>query len=102
LALFFKGQQQPLLLNADIAEHIYKQKRGKPLDMTQANFVVLWQGDLNTRGLSDDDYLHYFWSQCPELDDIKGQFDLVYQDIYHMVSKQAVAKKDKKFSCSVR
>jgi exodeoxyribonuclease V gamma subunit len=95
LALFFKGQQQPLLLNADIAEHIYKQKRGKPLDMTQANFLVLWQGDLNTRGLSDDDYLHYFWSQCPELDDIKGQFDLVYQDIYHMVSKQAVAKKTK-------
>jgi exodeoxyribonuclease V gamma subunit len=66
--------------------------------MTQANFVALWQGDLNTRGLVDDDYLHYFWPQCPELTDIKGQFDLVYQDIYHLVSKQAVAKKTKQAS----
>ncbi len=95
LALFFQGQQQPLLLNAEIAEHIYKQKRGKPVDMTQANFVALWQGDLNTRGLVDDDYLHYFWPQCPELNDIKGQFDLIYRDIYHQVTKQAVAKKTK-------
>jgi exodeoxyribonuclease V gamma subunit len=96
LTLFFKGQQQPLLLNADIAEQLYKQKRGKPLDMTQANFATLWQGDLNTRGFMDDDYLHYFWPQCPQLDDIKDQFDFIYQDIYQVVSKKTVIKKTKK------
>jgi exodeoxyribonuclease V gamma subunit len=98
LTLFFKGQQQPLLLNGDIAEQLYKQKRGKPIDITQSIFAALWQGDLNTRGLIDDDYLHYFWPQCPQLNDVKSQFDLVYQDIYQMVIKQVATKPVKKIA----
>ena len=98
LTLFFKGQQQPLLLNGDIAEQLYKQKRGKPIDITQSIFAALWQGDLNTRGLIDDDYLHYFWPQCPQLNDVKSQFDLVYRDIYQMVIKQVATKPVKKIA----
>ncbi len=96
LTVFFKGQEHPLLLNADIAEHIYKQKRGKPVEMTQSIFELLWQGDSNTRGLSEDDYLRYFWPQCPEFCVIKNQFDDIYLDMYELIKKQPTTQSAKK------
>jgi len=100
LSLFFKGQQQALLLNGDIAEQVFIKKRGQVIEMDQARFERLWLGDMNTRGLSEDDYLAYFWPQCPEYQSHQSDLEFIYQDIYQMVVKQAASKKKKAPSAS--
>ncbi len=100
LSLFFKGQQQALLLNGDIAEQVFIKKRGQVIEMDQARFERLWQGDMNTRGLSEDDYLAYFWPQCPEYQLHQSDLESIYQDVYQMVVKQAASKKKKASSAA--
>jgi len=95
LSLFFKGQQQALLLNGDIAEQVFIKKRGQVIEMDQARFERLWLGDMNTRGLSEDDYLAYFWPQCPEYQMHQSDLESIYQDVYQRVVKQAASKKKK-------
>ncbi|WP_083927012.1 exodeoxyribonuclease V subunit gamma [Colwellia piezophila] len=92
IKLFFKGQQQPLLLNGQLAEHVFTKKRGQPVEMTQARFESLWLGDMSTRGLSDDDYLRYFWPQCPQYTSHEADLDFIYQDLYQVVVKQAAKR----------
>jgi exodeoxyribonuclease V gamma subunit len=100
LSLYFKGQQQALLLNGDLAEQIFIKKRGQVIEMDQARFEHLWLGDMNSRGLSDDDYLAYFWPQCPEYQLHQSDLEFIYQDVYQMVVKQAASKKKKAPSAS--
>ena len=87
ITLFIKGQQQVLLLNGELAEQVFTPKRGKLVDMTQARFEALWFGDMSTRGLGDDDYLQYFWPECPQYQDHQGALDFIYQDLYQVVTK---------------
>lgn len=93
--IYFKGQQQALLLNGDIAEHVFTKKRGQTIEMTQERFESIWLGDLNTRGLSDDDYLAYFWPECPQYTTIQQDLECIYQDLYQMVVKQSASKSSK-------
>ena len=95
LTVFFNGQQQALLLNGDLADTVFTKKRGQTTDMDQARFERLWFGDMNTRGLSEDDYLAYFWPECPQYSDHQSDIEFIYQDLYQVVIKQAASKKSK-------
>ncbi|KGJ92796.1 exodeoxyribonuclease V subunit gamma [Colwellia psychrerythraea] len=95
LKFFFKGQQQPLLLNGELAEHVFTKKRGQVVEMSQARFESLWSGDMSTRGLADDDYLSYFWPECPQYQEHQADIDFIYQDLYQVVVKQATKRSTK-------
>ncbi|PKG84662.1 exodeoxyribonuclease V subunit gamma [Colwellia sp. 75C3] len=96
IKLFFKGQQQVLLLNGELAEQVFTKKRGQLVEMTQARFEGLWLGDMSTRGLSDDDYLSYFWPECPQYHNHQADLEFVYQDLYQVVTKKAAKPAAKK------
>jgi len=98
--MFFKGQQQVLLLNGELAEQVFTKKRGQLVEMTQARFEGLWLGDMSTRGLSDDDYLSYFWPECPLYQNYQADIEFIYQDLYQVVTKQAANKAATKASKS--
>jgi len=95
ISLYFKGQQQALLLNGELAEQVFIKKRGQVIEMDQARFERLWVGDMNTRGFSEDEYLAYFWPQCPEYQLHQNDLEFIYQDVYQMVVKQAASKNKK-------
>ena len=96
IKMFFKGQQQVLLLNGELAEQVFTKKRGQLVEMTQARFEGLWLGDMSTRGLSDDDYLSYFWPECPQYQSHQADIEFIYQDLYQVVTKQATKQAAKK------
>ncbi len=95
IKMFFKGQQQVLLLNGELAEQVFTKKRGQLVEMTQARFEGLWLGDMSTRGLSDDEYLNYFWPECPQYHNHQADIELIYQDLYDVVVKKAAKKASK-------
>ncbi|WP_083494246.1 exodeoxyribonuclease V subunit gamma [Colwellia sp. MT41] len=96
IKIFFKGQQQALLLNGELADKVFTKKRGQLTEMTQGRFEGLWQGDMSTRGLADDDYLSYFWPECPQYAKHQADIDFIYQDLYQVVVKQAAKQAAKK------
>ena len=63
--------------------------------MTQERFEGMWLGDMSTRGLSDDDYLGYFWPECPQYEHHQADIEFIYQDLYEVVAKQAAKKASK-------
>jgi len=85
--LFLQGQQQPLLLNGNLAAKVFTKVRGKVIEFDQAKFETFWQGDMNAQGFGQDDYIQYFWSTCPEYSAHKDDLYLVYQDIFQSVIK---------------
>jgi len=95
IKMFFKGQQQVLLLNGELAEQVFTKKRGQLVEMTQARFEGLWLGDMSTRGLSDDEYLNYFWPECPQYHNHQADIEFIYQDLYDVVAKKAAKKASK-------
>ena len=98
IKMFFKGQQQVLLLNGELAEKAFTKKRGQLVEMTQARFEGLWLGDMSTRGLSDDEYLSYFWPECPQYQNYQADIEFIYQDLYQVVAKKAGKQAAKKSS----
>ncbi|WP_425457531.1 exodeoxyribonuclease V subunit gamma [Colwellia echini] len=95
LKVFFKGQQQPLLLNGELAEKVFTKSRGELIAMNQSRFESFWLGDMNTRGLVEDEYLNYFWPQCPQYSHHQTDIELIYQDLYDLVVKAAAKKSSK-------
>lgn len=87
LTCYFTGQRQPLLLNGDIAAQVFKQSRGKRVEMTQERFELCWQGSESSRGFGDDFYMQYFWPQCPVIDDHLVEIEQVYQNLYLLIEK---------------
>ena len=88
IQVYFQGQQQPLLLNGELAEKVFSKTRGKAVEITQSRFESIWQGDMSTRGLGEDEYLNYFWPECPQYDQHKQALVSIYEDIYERVVKQ--------------
>ncbi len=87
LTSYFKGQQQPLLINGDIAAQVFKQSRGKPVEMTPERFELFWQGTESSRGFSDDHYIQYFWPECPDINEHLAEIENIYQGLYQLVEK---------------
>ena len=86
LEVYAQGQKQALLLNGDLAAQVFKQSRGKDVEMTQERFEEFWLGTDSTRGFGDDPYIHYFWPQCPDVYTYLPQLNAVYQSVYQHLS----------------
>lgn len=87
LSTYEQGQKQALLLNSELAAHVFKQVRGKNVEMTQERFESLWHGDDSIPSFGCDPYITYFWPQCPDIHSHLPQLTTVYQSLYKYVSK---------------
>ncbi len=87
--VYEQGQKQALLLNGDLAAQVFKQSRGKDVELTQERFELFWYGADSTRGFAEDPYIHYFWQQCPDIFTYIPQLKLVYQSLYQHVKKES-------------
>jgi len=76
LKVYLHGQQQALLLNGDLAEHIFKAK-----SFTQSHFDNFWSDDNNGFAFGNDPYIQYFWRQCPDLNDVLSSIQEIYLPI---------------------
>ena len=92
LQTYFDGLQQPLLLNANLGAEVFKTSRGKSVEMTQERFEQLWHGNESSYGFGQDPYIHYFWQQCPEIEDNIEAIENTYKNMYQLVKKLSGAK----------
>ena len=96
LNVYAQGQKQALMLNGDLAAQVFKESRGKPVELTQDRFDLFWQGSAMPTGaipgFGSDAYIHYFWSQCPEVETLLPQIEPVYQGLYQSVVKEKPSK----------
>lgn len=95
IEVYEKGQKQPLLLNGELAAQVFKQSRGKAIEMTQERFEDFWFGNDATRGFADDPYIRYFWSQCPNIVNFLPELNAIYQNIYQHFNKTSDIGKSK-------
>lgn len=97
LNVYSQGQKQPLMLNGDLAAQVFKESRGKRVEMTQDSLEQFWQGSAMTigamPGFGSDSYIHYFWPQCPDIDNLVPQVESVYQGLYSRVLKEKTSGK---------
>ncbi|MBL4940283.1 MAG: exodeoxyribonuclease V subunit gamma [Colwellia sp.] len=98
LNVFQQGKKQALLLNGELASLVFKQSRGKTIEMTQARFEQFWFGSSMAgkdaiKGFGEDPYIHYFWQQCPDIFKYLPQLNAVYQGLYQSVQKVAATAK---------
>lgn len=77
---FIQGNQQALLLNAELGEKHCK----KPL--TQITFENFWE-DPNAISLGDDIYMQYFWPQVPEFSLHEPLINQTYQTLFSAIKK---------------
>ena len=87
LQVYKQGQKQALLLNSELAAQVFKQSRGKDVEMTQERFELFWYGTDSTRGIGDDPYIHYFWQQCPDASTYLPELRAVYTSLYQHIEK---------------
>ncbi len=90
--VYQQGQKQALFLNGDLAAQVFKQSRGKDVEMTQERFELFWQGSAMqgkdaAKGFGEDPYIHYFWPQSPDVFIHLPQISAVYQGLYQHVKK---------------
>ena len=90
--VYTQGQKQALLLNGDLAAQVFKQSRGKNVELTQERFEQYWlgstmQGKDSANGFGEDAYIHYFWQQCPDILTYLPQLKSVYQGLYQSIQK---------------
>ena len=105
LSIYTKGQKQALMFNGDLAAQVFKESRGKRVELTQEGFEKFWQDSPmptgTIPGFGSDAYIHYFWPQCPDIDNIVLEIESVYQGLYRCVSKVKPGKNTVKASNGV-
>ncbi|GLX80455.1 RecBCD enzyme subunit RecC [Thalassotalea insulae] len=79
---FILGQNQPLLLNGELATKYFKAKV-----FEQSQFEQFWHEDYYATAFGDDPYIRYFWQQCPNLSDILPALEQVYQGMFANVTQ---------------
>jgi len=72
--MFFLGQQQALLVNAELAEKYFKTK-----GFEQVDFEKFWSDANAAMSLGDDPYMHYFWPECPPFESIQTNITSLYE-----------------------
>ena len=77
-----QAHQQALLLNVDIADKYFTART-----FGTAQFEKMWLDSNNAFALSNDPYLSYFWSTCPEWLDIEPDIKAVYEPMYRALVK---------------
>jgi len=73
---YLLGQQQALLLNAELAEKYFKAKA-----FEQPDFEKMWCDANAVMSLGDDPYMHYFWPECPQFETIQAEISTLYENM---------------------
>jgi exodeoxyribonuclease V gamma subunit len=76
IKLFLVGQQQALLVNAELAEKYLKAKA-----FEQEDFEKFWSDPNAAMSLGNDPYMHYFWPECPSFENIQTDLTTLYQNM---------------------
>ncbi|MFT5756952.1 MAG: exodeoxyribonuclease V gamma subunit [Alteromonadaceae bacterium] len=76
ITMFLLGQQQALLVNAELAEQYLKAKA-----FEQADFEKYWADPNAVMSLGDDPYMHYFWPECPQFEHIQADLTALYENM---------------------
>ncbi|PHR85685.1 MAG: exodeoxyribonuclease V subunit gamma [Colwellia sp.] len=96
LSVYTQGQKQALMFNGELADQVFKESRGKRVELTQERFDQFWQGSAMPTGavpgFGSDAYIHYFWPQCPDIDTLLPEIEAVYQGLYNRVLKEKAVK----------
>jgi len=75
---FIKGSQQPLLVNGEIAEKAFSAKV-----FEQPQFELYWNDPNAMMSIGHDPYIHYFWPNCPNIDDVRPELETLYLDMFN-------------------
>ena len=86
IQIFIEGQENPLLLNGDLAEAAFKLlSKGKVY--SQETFEKTWSDDNQFLPIGSDPYVQYFWPKCPQVEDILPLVETVYSPLFEAVSE---------------
>ncbi len=96
LGVYAQGSKQALMLNGDLAAQVFKESRGKRVELTQELFETFWMGSSmpsgSIPGFGADPYIHYFWPKCPEISELSSSIESIYQALYLNVLKDKAVK----------
>ena len=91
LRVYSQGQKQALMLNGELAAQVFKESRGKRVEMNEERFEQFWYGAAmqigGLPGFGQDLYINYFWQQCPVVDSVISDIESVYTGLYTRVIK---------------
>lgn len=91
LRVYSQGQKQALMLNGELAAQVFKESRGKRVEMNEERFEQFWYGAAmqigGLPGFGQDLYINYFWQQCPVVDSVISDIESVYTGLYTSVIK---------------
>ncbi len=76
------GQQQPLLVNAAIADKAFAART-----FEQVQFENYWFDANSLTSPGHDPYMKFFWPQCPELSEVMQGITPLYQTMYQVLEK---------------
>ncbi|SEK87835.1 DNA helicase/exodeoxyribonuclease V, gamma subunit [Colwellia chukchiensis] len=88
VAMFYLGQGQPLLLNAELAEKVQKSKV-----FEQAQLQQFWTDSNSFQTFGAEPYINYFWPQCPDYQDITPKLFSIYQPMFAALKTVKAAAK---------
>lgn len=92
VASFLQGQQQPLLLNAELA---FKRLAAKQFD--QNTLAHFWHDPNSFAPFGADPYIQYFWPNCPSIEQLPTELEQIYLPMHQVFSaKKSSANKGKK------
>ena len=94
LRVYDQGQKQALMLNGELAAHVFKESRGKRVAMTEERFEQFWYGTATQigglPGFGQDLYINYFWPECPAIEPMLSDIESLYSGLYATVIKEKV------------
>jgi hypothetical protein len=97
---FLQGQQQALLLNAELGEQCYKnvsKKRSKEVKVKitdQNSFEHFWHDDKRFKAYSNDPYMQFFWSKCPDFQQHKATIEILYKPLFAQLQSEQIKVSD--------
>lgn len=84
LSCYIQGQNEPLLINANLAYERFTKKR-----FEQRQLDNLWLDANLASGFYHDPYMQYFWPLPPSLNDIASELDDIYLEVFNAVAVES-------------
>ncbi len=75
---FVKGSQQAVLVNGELAEKAFSAKV-----FEQEQFELFWDDPNALMSIGHDPYIHYFWPNCPLIEEVRPELEYLYLDMFN-------------------
>ena len=87
IATYLKGCQEPLLLNAELAEKYFKSK-----EFDQKQLEKFWHDAGMFKAFGEDPYIEYFWPKCPAIEEYVAYIEELYSPVFQSVKTLRASK----------